>query len=279
MNNGTEFRATTKSGMEIEPGTGIIPIMKELEKGKLSVIGTGFYITRYGLFLTAKHVLKEVVDYETGTVTPSLICHLAGDTDVHFRLIRGISLVNEVDLAVAQADNYMEKFPESPLINIRATLTTEVPPVGSSLVTFAYPENKTLDFTQSDIIPSIKADYYEGFFLKHVTNSDHPFIPYPHYETSIKIRSGASGGPVFYNGRVIGVNCRGWDFGETEDDQNSLSYIIPVTEVLSVPIELIQLPEKSWEYKQIPENQRNKAISVAELSRLGHIDFEPRITE
>ncbi|MDQ3652661.1 MAG: serine protease [Acidobacteriota bacterium] len=255
--------------------------MKEIEKGKLSIIGTGFYISRYGLFLTAKHVLEELVDYQRRTILRSFICHLEDDDEdvgkVYLRTIRYISLMNEVDLAVAQANNYNEEFPQSPLANLRATLTTEVPQIGSSLVTFAYPENKILDFTQSETTPEIKADFYEGLFLKHVTNSEHPFIPYPHYETSIQIKHGASGGPVFANGRVIGVNCRGWDFGEAEDDKNSLSYIIPVRELLSAQIDLVQLPEISWEYNQIPDSQRNKALTVAELVRFGHIEFEPPI--
>jgi Trypsin-like peptidase domain len=264
----TGFSSITGDGKQIEPGTGVTPIMKEIERGKLSIIGTGFYITRYGLFLSAKHVLEDLVDYQRKTILPSFVCHFAGEDEVHLRRIRSISMMNKVDLAVAQADNYMEKFPQSPLMNLRGKLTLEVPQVGSTLVTFAYPENKTLDFTQSETIPAIKADFYEGQFLKYVMNSEHPFIPYPHYETSIQIKSGASGGPVFANGRIVGVNCRGWDFGEAEDEGNSLSYVIPIRELLSAEIELVQLPEISWEYKQIPDNQRNKALTVAELARL-----------
>jgi len=49
-------------------------------------------------------------------------------------------------------------------------------------------------------------------FCFSVVNYEIPSIKFPHYETTIKIKSGASGGPVFHNGKVIGVNCRGWDF-------------------------------------------------------------------
>ena len=267
----------TGDGTQILPNAGVVPIMKEIEKGKLSIIGTGFYITRYGLFLSAKHVLEELVDYQRGTILPSFIFHHEDEGEVYLRTIRSISLVNKVDLAIGQANNYKEEFPQSPLTNLRVLLTTEVPQIGSNLVTFAYPQNKVLDFTQSETIPEVKADFYEGLFLKHVTNSKHSFIPYPHYETSILIKDGASGGPVFANGRVIGVNSRGWDFGEAEDDKNNLSYMVPIRELLSAEIELVQLPEISWEYNQIPDSQRNKALTVAELARLGHIEFEPPV--
>lgn len=275
----TGFISITKDGKQIEPGSGIVPIMKEIERGKLSIIGTGFYITRYGLLLSAKHVLEELVDYQGHTILPSFVCHLAGDDAIHLRRLCSITVMDQRDLAVAQADNYIERFPQSPLMNLHGRLSLEIPQVGADLFTFAYPENEILDFAQPESIPSIKADFYEGRFLKYVTDSEHTYIPYPHYETSIQIRNGASGGPVFANGRIIGVNCRGWDFGLAEDDPENLSYIIPIKELLPAEVKLVQLPEQSWEYKQIPDSQRNKALTVAELARLGHIEFEPPLVK
>jgi len=91
-----------------------------------------------------------------------------------------------------------------------------VPQPGEKLVTFAYPENGVLDFTTVPKIVTIRADYYDGKFLRYVTESEHPFVRYLHFETSIRVRSGASGGPVFNSrGKVVGVNCRGWDSATT----------------------------------------------------------------
>jgi hypothetical protein len=245
-------RAFNLDGEPVNPADGVIPIMKEIDKGKLTIIGTGFYITRYGLFLTSGHVLSDIVHENKQKIVASYICHRAGDTEVHFRRVLAINLFKEADLAIGQADNFKKNFPNNPLINMRGVLSTEIPDKGEKLITYAYPENKVMDFTQPSNAPVIFSDYYDGAFLRYVKNSEHPHIPYPHFETSIKIKSGASGGPVFYRGRIIGVNCRGWDFGDAEDDH--LSYVVPIKASLSLEVGCLQIPEISWEYKQIPRS-------------------------
>jgi S1-C subfamily serine protease len=125
----------------------------------------------------------------------------------------------------------------------------------------------------------IASDYYEGQFLRFVADSQNPFIPYPHYETSIELKSGASGGPVFDSrGRVIGVNCRGWDFGGAEHEGDKLSSIVPVIEVLNLRVDLLQLPLNSWEHSQIPPDRQGSTFIVKELVDFGHIAFNPPIT-
>ena len=47
-------------GQPIEPGDGVVPILQEVGLKRLKVVGTGFYITRYGLVATAKHVIEEL---------------------------------------------------------------------------------------------------------------------------------------------------------------------------------------------------------------------------
>ena len=69
--------ARTGDGRPINPGVGVIPIMKEVTRGKLAIIGTGFYVARYGLFLTAQHVLEDLVDWKTQVVGVGYVCHPA----------------------------------------------------------------------------------------------------------------------------------------------------------------------------------------------------------
>lgn len=142
------YRAVTRDGTEIEPSAGIVPIMKEVEEDRYAVIGTGFYITRYGLFMTAAHVLSELVNWKEQEIarSRSFVCHLAGDNEVHLRRIVAITISNSVDLAIGQADNYKQKFPDNPLENVMTTFSAENPPVGAELVTYAYPENEILGF-------------------------------------------------------------------------------------------------------------------------------------
>ena len=252
----------------IDPKYGVFPIMKEISKGNLSIIGTGFYLTRYGLFITAKHVMDELVDWKKKSIGVSFVCHCPNETEIIMRRILSASLLDSYDLAICQADNYMEKVPERPLINMRPCLSTKIPAAGAKLVTFTYPENEVLDFSQNENIPTIRSDYYEGQLLRYVAVSENPSIPYPHFETSIKLKSGSSGGPVFADGKIIGVNCRGWDFHE-DDENGNLSYIVPINHLVSVTVELNQLPNNSWEKNQI-KNIKEK-YSIRELADYGHI--------
>ena len=55
-------KARTGDGSEVHPCSGVVPILKEIATKQLAVIGTGFFISRYGLFATAAHVVQALVD-------------------------------------------------------------------------------------------------------------------------------------------------------------------------------------------------------------------------
>ena len=56
------YKSIRGDGKPVDPMTGVIPIIKEIEKGILQTIGTGFYIARYGLVMTAAHVVWALKD-------------------------------------------------------------------------------------------------------------------------------------------------------------------------------------------------------------------------
>ena len=126
-------------GRLISATTGVFPILTELEKGQLQVIGTGFYITRYGLFLTARHVFDHIIEADAPSSQSLRIFHDTGET-VHIRRVTRISYSNYADIALGEADNFLSKAPNNPLANIRPKLTLQVPREASKLITFAYPE-------------------------------------------------------------------------------------------------------------------------------------------
>lgn len=271
------YRAADAAGRPKNPRDGVVPIMKKIDKDRLAVVGTGFYISRYGLFLTANHVIETMIDRTKRKLGVGYIVHHGENDTVHLRRILRAGLLQPADLAVGQADNYLSKYPDNPLINMRAILSTTIPEPGSSVVTYAYPENEVLDFTNEDKTPIIASDYYEGKFLRYVVKSQNPLMPYPHFETTIGLKGGASGGPVFNSkGRVIGVNCCGWDLG-AEHEGDNLSSIVPIVELLKLRVELLQLPPTSWERAQIPATSEDMTFTVAELARFGHIQFEPQV--
>ena len=266
-----KHKALNGDGKEINPRDAVVPIFKEIGKGKLIVIGTGFYITRYGLFLTAKHVLDELFLEKKKSIGIAYICHRASEDEVHLRRILSVNLLESVDLAMGQADTYEIKYPNDPLANYRCELSMHIPSEGEEVVTYAYPENEVLDFTNDNENPAVHCDFYEGKFLRYLEENERPFIPYPHYETTIQVKSGASGGPVFNRGKVIGVNCRGWDFGDDVEVNEHLSSIVPIKGVLDMVLGHIKVPKVSWEFSQIPKSRDPASLSMIDLVNYGHV--------
>ncbi len=66
---------------------------------------------------------------------------------------------------MVQADNFLTKFPNNPLTNIRPKMTLEVPKKGTRLITFAYPRNKLLDFTNKSEPKSTPTVLKESSFV------------------------------------------------------------------------------------------------------------------
>jgi hypothetical protein len=260
-------------GEEIPPGAGVVPVLREIGDRQLKVVGTGFFVTRYGLFASARHVLDELADWDTGSLRRGFILQADGER-LYIRQIVGISISRAADVAVGQADNGIGRDVErlGPP-NLRAPLSLVRPSAGEELGSFAYPENEILDFRDPAVAPRLVGDYVFGRFEAQVPSRERPYIPYPHYETSLRIRSGASGCPIFNSsGRVVGIACRGWDFSGGEHDGDELSSILPVTQLLPIEVGCARIPPDSWEYREIPEARRGAALTFAELVTYGHVD-------
>lgn len=267
-----ENHAIRGDGELVNPRSAIVPIAKRVAPGRLAIIGTGFYVTRYGLFATAAHVLDCSIDSQGNFSTPTYVIHTVDDKTVHMRQIKQISRQEGSDVAIGHAQNFSDKFPTNPLLNLRARITTVIPRPGAPLVTYAYPENEILDFTSPSNTPKIVSDYFDGVLISVRSQFDNPLLPQIHMETSLEIRSGASGGPVFYDGKVVGINCRGWDFQGSEFEGDNLSYVLPFSEALSIEIPLIELAKESWEYRQIPVDKTGIRLSIQDLCSYGHIE-------
>ena len=254
----------------------MVPILKEVGHKRLMVIGTGFYVTRYGLFITARHVLKELKDSDKGVLSKSFVCHMHKQGEIFLRPILRAHWLNEVDIGAGQADNYMGRHPANPLMNLRGRLCAEFPREGEPLTTYAYPENEVLDFSSEEEIPEIFGDFFQGGFLRFVKIPEHPFLPFSYFETAVELRGGMSGGPLFDSrGRIVGVNCRGWDFRGTEHEASPLSYIVPIAYILDLGIDTFMVPPQSWEAHQLPSERVGTVFTGRELARYGHLRFEP----
>jgi hypothetical protein len=263
-------------GQSIEPGDGVVPILQEIGVKRLKVIGTGFYITRYGLVATAKHVIEELKAPDELKLLSGFVLHLGPDNTIFLRRIRRAHLLLAADVCVVQADNFLERHPTDPLMNLRARLSATLPAAGEPLVTYAYPENAILDFNVSDHIPEIHGRYFQGGLLRFVSQPEHPSLQFPYFESTIELRSGASGGPVFDSaGRIVALNCSGWDFKGSEHEGDHLSYLVPIAHLLDLEVDPFMVPPGSWEAGQISSERAGQSLRIRDLARYGHVLIEP----
>jgi len=267
--------AQNGDGLAIDPRAAIIPIMQQLAPGRLKIIGTGFYVTRYGLFATAGHVFSELAERDRRALGIAVVCHSLSSESVCLRQIRTAFINEEADVAIGYADNFMEKIPERPLLSMRGHMSAHLPKAGSRLVTYAYPQNEVLDFTIANSQPRIVSDYYEGEVLAAVDAAEAArrryageYVPLevPFLESSIHLKGGASGSPVFDRGRIVGVATKSW---ELSADDPPLSYISGIEHLLGVEVRLDSVPMISWERSVIPAGR--STATVAELRQWGHL--------
>lgn len=255
--NDNQFYAKTKAGQFIDPHTCIFPILKEMPDGSARLVGTGFFITMLGHFVTAKHVIFDVYDIDNNVQkAPLHAVHFVKGSSVLVRDITEISYHNVSDIAVGKMDYHVINATGRPLTNHVPTFTTEIPPLGSSVVTYAYPESDA-DFRRGEL-SAFRPSFYSGKMLSHSDEArDRVMVSWPHIETSINVLGGASGGPVFdENGRIFGINC----VGGIKD----LSYMARVRELLELYVPRFPPP--------------TGPRMVKELAGLNHILFDPPLT-
>ena len=279
MSTGSEIppghMAQLGDGRPISATLGVFPLLRELEKGKLQVVGTGFYITRYGLFLSARHVF----DHITGAKNPSAenfrIFHHTGD-QIHIRHVKRFTISNHADIALGEADNFSEQYPDNPLSNLRAKLTLETPTIGEKLITFAYPRNALLDFTNKSEPIEIFASRFEGTFEGIIDPGKYDPHQIERYQSSIPLEGGCSGGPIFdESGRVVAIAHSSLDFGDGDQEGVATSTLIPIRHGLHLGFHGLSVPKVSWEFCQIPPNLHAATLSVRDIAEFGHVEFDP----
>lgn len=225
-----EGRFVTKDGAGrfVDPHRAIFPIMKR-HPDKTELIGTGFFISEYGHFATAKHVF-----FKNDGVTPEEGLHalhfVEGDAESEKLLVREINRISfseTSDVALGAMDFHIENDSGELLRNYRPTFNFSPPPIGTGIVTYAYPNSSR--FFDDSKTSKIVADFHSGELISYSdTARDSVMITWPHYEMSIEGGGRTSGGPVFdESGKVIGVYSA---------DGAGRSYACPVSDLLPLRV-------------------------------------------
>ncbi len=249
------FKAIDGNGYAIDPGKAICPIFRQENDNSLKLIGTGFYVSNNGIFITAAHVLKDVVSEDGEQERAIVVFDFSNKNQYIIRnLLRGI-VKNQSDVGVGMCREMEHKTSKKKLLNKILCLSKNSPKVGDKIFTYAYPNTVHRKTDKEEI--HLNPLFYEGEMTDSFPNGrDSVFLPSKCYQTSITIHGGASGGPVFNSkGHVIGINSTGFE------GCNDVSFISSIEDAFEISLPDIKLSE----------TDPAKSYTIRELQRLGHI--------
>jgi hypothetical protein len=236
----------------------IFPILKQ-EGSDPVVVGTGFYISHNGIFVTARHCFESCPG-QISEKASFAVFHLLPGNQYTWRPVLRAWHSSIADVAVGVAAPMQHNETSGSLSNDVMTLTTERPAIGAHVATYAYAGSSFHKFeTHKEL--RLQPDFYEGQIFDYFPNGrDKSSVNWPVFETSLHIHGGASGGPV--------VNERGTVFAiNTSSFEGALdvSYVTPIDFILDAIVEKVV----------VDINAGPVSMTIKELARRGFITFSP----
>jgi len=247
------YEIRTSDGAPADASHGIFPIVQYDGEGRIYLLGTGFFISTTGLFVTARHVLMDTFDSKgRECYAIGLIQFLPNRIYLQRPILRcAAHPLADVTVGVAAPMNDRSG---KPLTNPIVTITSVPPDLDSRVVTFAYPKhsNRIIRNVQHmDVRPT----FYDGDITEYFPSGrDRVLLPAPCYRTSMMIHGGASGGPVFSRtGGVFGLNSTGID-------GTDISFVSRINEIFELVVDDVRMG-----------SEPPRSVPVAEIARAGHI--------
>ena len=156
--NSWHFQHINQEGPLPNPVGHTFPIVTHDHLGEWSLVGTGFYISSDGLFVTGRHVVEHVLD-DGRQIAPLMIIHLRSDSglfgpsEVHFRPIMqcwlGSWLGRQADVALGVAATATNNRTGELLRHRSWPLSWSTPVVGARVGTYAFPRHQMSPNAQS----------------------------------------------------------------------------------------------------------------------------------
>jgi hypothetical protein len=257
------YGVSTADGAPADPCHSVFPIVRYDSNGRMHLLGTGFFITTVGLFVTARHVLLDTFDEKGRERYPIGIVQFHQRGGYLHRPILRCASHPTADVAVGVAAPMKSNATGLPLTNPVLTLTLVPASIDTRAVTYAYPKHANVISDSAQQINFTPA-YYDGDIKEYYPyGRDRVLLPEPCYRTSILIHGGASGGPVFSrSGWVFGINSTGID-------GTDISYVSRINEIFALNIDDVAMEEGAL----------SRTVSVIEIAQAGHIIVEPQLGE
>jgi len=262
--NSWHFQHINQQGPLPNPIGHTFPIVTHNQLGEWSLVGTGFYISGDGLFVTARHVVEHVLA-NGRQIAPLVIIHphsdngLFGPSEILYRPIMQCWLGRQADVALGVAATATNNRTGELLRHWSWPLTWSTPVVGARVGTYAFPRHQMLPNAQSVVF---HPELYGGTVLSTGEFRDQIMIPFPYIEVDCRIHGAASGGPMARNGgRVIALNCTEM----TSTDAHGPGFGVQIRCLNDAFIDDAALPgEAGFRRVTFDELVRSRAVDVAD---------------
>lgn len=148
--NAWHFSRLGEEGPLPNPVGHTFPLLTHDPDGKWRLVGTGFYISDGGFFVTARHVIEEVLE-GSNQRAPLLILHLHsptglfGASEFHVRPIAQCWISDKADICLGVAATAKHKVTGEIMKNWTWTLSWEKPADRSLVHTYAFPNHIVVD--------------------------------------------------------------------------------------------------------------------------------------
>lgn len=226
----SRFKVSGYDGGKSNESYSIFPIIKRGTAKYCDLVGTGFYISSKGLFVTARHVVMDVIDEASKESTqPISLIHWVSDNEYYLREIVAVSVPkNRFDLATGMAQQMAHNISGDLLQAVPLKMSLQSPSVGDQVFTYAYPDTIIERTGDNAVHVYVNAEYYEGTVIETFPDGrDKYLLPNPCFRTDIHLHPGSSGGPVFNSkGYVIGVNSTSFQEAPDVSFVSNINYVL-----------------------------------------------------
>lgn len=211
-------------------------------------VGTGFFVSKYGILMTAKHVFEDEIEEDRGK--KKLALDFADGKGLIALVIMGghaipcpikdIELHPTADIAIStivppDPDSIPIKFGISLCV-----LASSPAKIGDKLVAYGFQRTEvSQDEVDNDTINiEMNPKYYDGY-VKDYHKDGLRMIKWPVYEHTVPLASGISGCPLieYKSQLVVAVSCSGWSTPQ-EDIPDSTATDVRLAFALPIPARL-----------------------------------------
>jgi hypothetical protein len=235
---------------EVDALEAIVPIVHG-HHGRFEIIGTGFFILKQGVMLTASHVLQTFQNGDDLFIVQKRV-----DVEKYdIRRIVRARAYEGLDVGIAVVEPIFDE--ERRPVECRTTSPTmKLPQNGERVWAYGFPQSMVVPPNLSFDGPSflIERDAASGLVTENYPQGrDSVMQPSACLEISMDMAGGASGGPVMNEaGAVFGVVSSGIDGGPT--------YAAPIQHVMAQPMIAVNGDPQNvlspWDYLQKFERSR-----------------------